>query len=227
MTDEVRSLIAEFLGTFILVLVGTTVIVSTGGGSAPVLLIGLGFGLALMAGLYAFGGISGGHFNPAVSLAAMLDRRIDIATMIQYWIVQLAGAVAGSLAVLVAARTDGQELVAQTVTGFADGLTKTAFLTEVYVTAIFVMVILAATKKAGLTAGAIAGISLTLAASHFAALTISGASLNPARSFGPALIGNEWEGFWLYVVAPLVGAIAGWILHTLATTGKVEIPDVT
>lgn len=107
MPDNVRRLVAEFLGTFVLLFGGGLAILATAGaaggddsGLAParLVVIALGFGLALLAALYAFGEVSGGHFNPAVSLGALLDRRIDLATFGQYLVVQVAGAVVAGLA---------------------------------------------------------------------------------------------------------------------------------
>jgi glycerol uptake facilitator-like aquaporin len=102
--DERRpQVVAEALGTFVLVFGGTTAIVAADRGDAPVLLmVPFAFGLALLAGLYAFGEVSGGHFNPAVSLAMFVDRRLPSGDLIAYWIAQLAGAVLASLLLLVA-----------------------------------------------------------------------------------------------------------------------------
>src|ERR671930_2095249 len=91
---------AELLGTFVLVFVGSLAILASGGDSAARVAIAFGFGIALLAGLYAFGEVSGGHFNPIVSLAMFLDRRLSALDTIWYWIAQFAGAIAASLVIL-------------------------------------------------------------------------------------------------------------------------------
>src|SRR3954463_11840741 len=114
---DYRKYAAEFLGTFVLVFAGTTAIVASlrSGGAGPLLVVvPFAFGLALLAGLYAFGEVSGGHFNPAVSLAMFLDGRLAVAALVGYWIAQFAGAVGGSLLLLLATR---KTVVASTATG--------------------------------------------------------------------------------------------------------------
>ena len=214
MSDSARTWLAEVLGTFILVLIGGLSILSSDGN---VVAIAFGFGLALLAGLYAFGEISGGHFNPAVSLGALVDGRIDVATFIQYVVAQAGGAVLAGVAILVAV---DQDAVAATVTRPSEALgAGTAFLVEILLTAVFVAVILKVTTSERSAPTVFLGISLTLAAIHVAAVPITGASVNPARSLGPALVGGEFSDFWVYVTAPFIGAVLGWILHKAVTTG--------
>jgi aquaporin Z len=219
--DERRpQVVAEALGTFVLVFGGTTAIVAADRGDAPVLLmVPFAFGLALLARLYAFGEVSGGHFNPAVSPAMFLDRRLPSGDLIAYWIAQLAGAVLASLLLLVATSQDD---VAATAT--VPSSNGTAFAMELAFTAIFLAVILQASVSERFGSSALIAIPLTLVAIHFAAIPFSGSSVNPARTFGPALVGNEWEGFWIYLIAPPLGAAVGWFVHSWVMGGRVAEP---
>lgn len=212
--DDAKKYAAEFFGTFTLVFGGSLAILAAVRLDDPILVpVALGFGLSLLAGLYAFGEISGGHFNPAVSLAMTLSGRLDLSTMIGYWIAQLAGAVAASLAVLAAFNQDS---VADTVTGVGGGSTAwDAFWLELLLTAIFVAVILQSSRSERVRGTALLAIPLALVAVHLAAIPVSGSSVNPARSFGPALVGSEWGDFWIYLVGPLGGAVIGALMHNL------------
>jgi aquaporin Z len=217
MTDSLQKYLAELLGTFTLVFIGTTGILATGGElGARNFAIGFAFGLALLAGLYAFADVSGGHFNPGVSLAMFLDKRLELPHMIGYWIFQLAGAVLGSLCVLIAF---SQNAVALTATLPGPSGAGTALFLELLATAIFVLVILHSTAGERHAGTALVAIPLTLVAAHLALIPFSGSSLNTARSFGPALIGSEWTDFWVYIVGPLGGAIIGWAVYAIIVVG--------
>jgi aquaporin Z len=210
MVTNVRLYAVELLGTFILVFGGTTAIVAAGRAGVPTLLVvPLAFGLALLAGLYAFGEVSGGHFNPAVSLAMYLDKRLPANDLIGYWAAQFAGGILGALALLVAT---SQDEVASTVTAPGDG-DGTAFWMELLFTTIFVLVILQASRSERFGVSALVAIPLTLVAIHLAAIPFSGSSVNPARTLGPDLVGNEWTGAWVYFVAPPLGAALAWAIH--------------
>jgi len=212
--------LAELLGTFVLVFVGTTAIV--GGlrsGIPPLLIAPFAFGLALLAGLYAFAEVSGGHYNPAVSIGLFLDRRIEVSDFVGYIIMQFVGATLASLCLLVAT---SKHDVAQTATTPAAG-DGTAFLIELVFTAIFVTVILQSSKSERFGGSALIAIPLTLLAAHFAAIPFSGSSLNPARTFGPALVGNVWTGFWIYMIAPPLGAVIAWLVHTVVVKGETNL----
>ena len=226
MSDSARTWLAEVLGTFTLVFVGGLAILAGGGagaslgdgrgGAAGLVVLALGFGLALLAGLYAFGEVSGGHFNPAVSLAALIDKRIDLGTFMMYVVSQVGGAVLGMVAILAAS---SQVAVRQTAT--APGAATDAagaFFLEIILTAIFVGVILKVTSSQENSKTAFLAISLTLVAIHVAAVPLSGASVNPARSLASALVGNTWSDFWIYVTAPFIGAVIGWALFKAITT---------
>ena len=209
--DQPRKLAAELLGTFTLVFVGSLSILAVNATQDPLLVpVALGFGLALLAGLYAFGEISGGHFNPAVSLGMFLNGRLAVPDLIGYWVAQLAGGVLASLAVWVAfTRAD----VAATAT-VPGGDTWDAFWLELLLTALFVLVILQSSRSERVRGTALLAIPLSLVAVHLAAIPVSGASVNPARTFGPALVGGEWDDVWLYFVAPLAGGAIAAFLHT-------------
>lgn len=216
-----RNYLAELLGTFTLVFVGSLSILAAVTTDAPVVLtIAFGFGLALLAGLYAFGEISGGHFNPAVSLAMFLSGRLELPTMIGYWISQILGAILASLAVLAAFSQDD---VAGTATQASANWD--AFWLELLLTTIFVAVILQSSRSQRVFGTALLAIPLTLVAIHLAAIPVSGASVNPARSLGPALVGNEWGDFWIYLTAPLIGAVIGAVIHSLLY-GRYVVVDV-
>ena len=177
---KMQKYLAEALGTFALVGVGSFAIISASGGDGlGIVSIALGFGLALLIGLYAFGEVSGGHFNPAVSLAMFLDRRITMDDLIGYVVAQFAGAIAASLVVLIAFNDNA---VAGTVTQSGDNWA--GIVVEFVFTALFVAVILQSSKSERSRGTALLAIPLALVAIHVAAIPISGASVNPARSFG-------------------------------------------
>ncbi len=221
MENQTRNYIAELLGTFTLVFIGSISILAATAANQPLVLVAsLGFGLALLAGLYAFGEISGGHFNPAVSLAMFFNGRLDPGSLLRYVIAQCAGAILASLAVLTAF---GQDDVAATATTATAGWD--AFWLELIMTAIFVSVILQSSRSQRVFGTAVIAIPLTLVAIHLAAIPTSGSSVNPARSLGPALVGNEWSDFWIYLTAPLIGASIGAAIH-LYLYGRYVTVDV-
>jgi aquaporin Z len=186
----------------------------------PVLLVvPFAFGLALLAGLYAFGEVSGGHYNPAVSLAMFLDRRLSSPELVRYWAAQFAGAVLASLVLLIATSQDDVASTATVPGVLGDG---TAFLIELVFTAIFLLVILQASASDRFGATALLAIPLALVAIHFAAIPFSGSSVNPARTFGPALVGNEWTGIWIYFIAPPLGAALAVAIHRGVIGGAVR-----
>ncbi len=223
-----QKYLAELFGTYTLVLMGTTAVVVafrlTGGQgtvNAAELFVPFGFGFGLLAGLYAFGEVSGGHFNPAVSLAMFLDRRLSTTDLVGYWIAQFVGAILASATMLLPF-TDKDIEATATVPGLGDGGT---FTIEVVMTAIFVSVILQATKSKGFGSSALVAISLTLVAVHFAAIPFSGSSVNPARTFGPALVGGKWDSEWIYFLGPALGAIIAWVVHEVVVKGETSFRD--
>lgn len=212
---------AELLGTFVLVFGGTTAIVGAIRSDSPVLVvIPFAFGLALLAGLYAFAEVSGGHFNPAVSLALFLDGRLNTIDLLGYWVAQFAGAILASLLLLLA--TSKASVAATATTPTTNGA---AFVMEVAFTAIFVAVILQATRSDVYGGTALFAIPLALAVTQFAAIPFSGASINPARTLGPAVVGDVWKGIWIYFLGPAVGATIAWLVHTIVVRGDTNLRD--
>jgi aquaporin Z len=212
---------AELCGTFVLVFLGTTAIVGAERSSIPPLIVApFAFGLALLAGLYAFGEVSGGHFNPAVSLGLFLDRRLSANDLVFYWISQLFGAVLASLVLLLA--TNKHSVQSTATVPSSNG---TAFVIELAFSAIFVAVILQSSKSNTYGGTALLAIPFTLLAVHFAAIPFSGSSVNPARTFGPDLVGGKWTGIWIYVLAPPLGAIIAWVVHTVVIKGDTNFRD--
>jgi aquaporin Z len=209
---DTRKYLAELFGTFLFLTIGYASVAAIGGSGVPVaglLVVSFAFPFGLLAAIFAFGHISGGHFNPAVTIAAVLDGRTTTLNAVGYIVAQVIGAIAAGAVVLVVA---GQGAVAAGVTKPGGGLSDTgALLLEVVLAAGFVLVILTSTKRApGLAPLAI---PLTLVGIHFASATITGASVNPARSIGSALVGGDIAALWIYIVAPIVGAILGWAVY--------------
>lgn len=218
MTDQFRRYLAELIGTFILVFMGGLGILSSGGN---IVVIAFAFGLGLLVALYAVGEISGGHFNPAVSVAALLDGRINVSDYIGYLVSQVGGAV---LAALLLAVASSRDLVGTMVTQPPQSVgAGSAFLIELALTAMFVMVILKVTASGELSRNAFGAISFALVGIHMAAVPLTGASVNPARSFGPAIVGSNTVDLWIYLVAPLVGAVVGWVIYQVTTKGTIEL----
>lgn len=202
-----QKYLAEFFGTFMLVFLGTGAVTVAAGNT---LTIGLAFGLAITVSAYAFGEISGGHFNPAVTTAMLMNRRINGRDALGYVIAQVLGATVASAFMKLFVSGLGLATNQLGQTDFPKISTGLAFLVEVLVTFLFLLVILNVTSDrhgngdfAGLTIG------VTLAFLIIVALNLTGGSLNPARSFGPAIFagGSALSHLWLYILAPEVGAI--------------------
>ncbi|MET4051876.1 aquaporin Z [Frigoribacterium sp. PvP054] len=231
---------SEAFGAFLLVLggVGTAVFASSfpdDGNALGVGFLGVAFafGLSVMAGIYAVGHISGGHFNPAVTVGFALAGRTPWSSVPGYVVAQLVGAAAGSSVVaLVAADGPAGYFAAARDSGFASngfgasspggfGL-GAVLVTEVVLTAVFVGVILSVTAKGEYKALAPLAIGLTLTLIHLISIPVSNTSVNPARSFAAALYGgpDALAQLWVFVVAPLVGAaVAGLAHRTLRRRG--------
>jgi aquaporin Z len=213
---EARKYLAELVGTFILVVVGSMTIVAAGATGAPILVVvPFGFGLGLLAAIQSAGYVSGGHFNPAVTIGALLDRRIDMMNALGYIVAQVIGAIAASGIVLL---VSSQAAVQATASGFPDGKMFNAFVVEVLLTGIFLLVILTVTKRAPNHAAF--AIPLTLMVIHFAGIPFSGASVNPARSLAPALVGGTIDGsIIVWIAGPIVGAVLGWAVYRALEDG--------
>jgi len=216
---DTKKLLAELLGTFTFFTIGFMAILSQKaffpGGNLIVIAFGFGFGL--FAAIQIFGGVSGGHFNPAVTVAAVIDKRLDPMTGVGYIVSQLIGGIAAAVVILL---VFSQAAVAETVTQPGNGVdTVKALLLETLFTAFFLLVILVSTKKAP-TQAAFA-IPLTLLVIHFALVPFTGSSVNPARSIAPAIVGGNLTDLWIYIVGPVVGGIIGWGVYRVAT-GEVD-----
>ena len=212
-----RAYLAELLGTFLFFAIGLSSVQAVGalGGAAPLLVVvPFAFGLGLLAAIFAFGHLSGGHFNPAVTVAMVVDGRTTPADAVGYIVAQVIGAIGAAALVLV---LWSQEAVAGTITRPGSGFTDIqAVILEATLTAIFLLVILSSTKHASSLAAL--AIPLTLVAIHFVAVPFTGSSVNPARSIGPALIGGDLSGLWIYLVAPVLGAVVAALVYRAINT---------
>ena len=201
-----RKLVSELLGTFMLVFAGTgaiTINEITGGGVSHVG-IALTFGLVVMAVIYAVGDVSGAHINPAVTLGFWVAHRLPLKTALLYIVSQLTGALLASFAILFLF-PETKSLGAT----IPSGSSAQSFVLEVILTLILMFVILSVSsgsKERGLMAGVAIGAVVGLEALF--AGPISGASMNPARSLAPALVSGQLDFIWIYLTAPLVGALA-------------------
>lgn len=223
-----KNAIAEFIGTFTLVLVGTGAVV-LGDPQSGLAGIALAFGLTFIAIAYSVGTISGAHVNPAVSLAMFVNKRMGLHGLLTYVAAQLLGALAGSAVLQFFLAQSGRDTANLAATTLADGLSVTGgFAIEFVFTFLFVLVIMAVTGREGDTHLAGIVIGLTLIAIILVAGTTSGASLNPARSFGPALLmgGTALSQLWLYTLAPLAGGALAAVVAKLALNTETGAPGV-
>jgi aquaporin Z len=227
--------VAEAVGTFILITFGflgvaTNSLLTQGDPVFAILIVPFAFGLGLMAAIGVGGHASGGHYNPAVTLAALFDGRVTIVSAIGYVLAQIVGGLAATLGVLVITST---AIIEQTVNQpgpTAGGVLAQelhSFSAEVVLTAVFVAVILTVSRNS--PQQAILVIPLTLVAIHYAGMHISGASVNPVRSLAPAVVSGTYESLWVYLTAPFVGSILGWGVYRVLTSPNddvsVEIDD--
>jgi MIP family channel proteins len=209
-----RRAAAEGLAAFALVFAGCGAIVTDASydGALGTVGIGLVFGLIIMVMIYATGHLSGAHINPAVTIAFTLTRHFGVRDATAYIAAQLTGAIAGAL-VLLAVWPDKPAALGATVPSVAAG---SAFVYEVILTAILMFVIIAvATDTRAVGAAAAIAIGATVGLDAIFGGPVTGASMNPARSFGPALAAGEWQDFWIYLVGPVAGAAAGAFAYQL------------
>ncbi len=218
---------AEFIGTFALVFFGCGAAVVGGMGSGPtaVNLLGIAsaFGFAIIAMVYGIGPISGGHVNPAVSFGVFVAGRMSAADMVSYWIAQVLGALvaAAVLYLILSGKASGWNGgLGQNGwgSGYLGGYNVvSAFVFEVVATFLFLVCILGVTHPFAPTGFAGLAIGLTLAAIHIVGINITGTSVNPARSIGPAIVGigtnlHAVAQLWMFIIAPLIGAGAAGLL---------------
>ena len=214
---------AEFIGTFVLVFFacGTAAVVGCSAENGTgYLLTALAFGLVIVAMAYSIGNISGCHINPAVSIAMLVSGKLSVKDFIGYLIAQFAGATAGS-AVLMAFVGKESGLGANAL---YEGNIALSILIEIILTFVFVIAILGVTSKIENSAvsGIVIGLTLTLV--HILGISFTGTSVNPARSFGPALFvgGDALANVWVFLVAPLVGGVLAALVYKFLDSKKAE-----
>ena len=210
-----RRCFAEAFATFALVFAGCGAIVldSERDGSLGSTGIAAAFGLVIMAMVYATGHLSGAHINPAVTIAFSTTRHFPLRDAAAYVPSQLAGAVAGALLLRIVWHGTPADLGA-TVPTVGSG---SALVYEGVMTAFLMFVIMAvATDTRAVGAAAAIAIGATVALDSLFGGGVTGASMNPARSFGPALVAGEWQQFWIYVVGPVLGALGGALAYAIA-----------
>ena len=205
----VKKLIAEFLGTFALLFAGTGAIVidEVSGGAITHVGVALTFGLIVLTMIYTLGDISGAHINPAVTLGFFAARRLPAKTVLPYIMSQCAGAVAASFSLHVL--FPASALLGATI---PNGPQLQSFMLEIILTGLLMFVILGVStgaREKGITAGIVVGSVIALEAMF--AGPICGASMNPARSLGPAVVSMHLQSLWIYLLAPTVGTGIGVI----------------
>lgn len=214
-----KKYISEFIGTFALTFIACGVAVVLGCNTvAGIIGTSVAFGLVIVVMAYSIGQVSGCHLNPAVSLAMMLDDRMDKDEMIYYMVSQFLGAFAGSL-VLGLCLGDFSNLGANSFGGILpNGMEVTPFVAlaiESILSFIFILVILSVTSKKEYSnfAGVIIGLTLILV--HLIGISFTGTSVNPARSLAPALIqgGKAFLQVWLFVLAPMIGSLSATLFY--------------
>lgn len=221
-----QKYIAEFLGTAVLVLFGCGAAVLTGYGSAPIgmLAIAFAFGLAVTAMAYGIGHVSGCHINPAVTIGAWAAGRLPASELPGYIGAQVLGGLVGAaiLYFIASGRLAGFDIAASGLgqNGWGEGVfggygLGAAMAAELVGTFVFLMVILGSTSKAGITQAAGLAIGLTLVMIHIVFIPVTGVSVNPARSIGPAVFvgGKALAQLWLFIVVPVIGAYLAGLLY--------------
>ena len=223
-----KKLLAEFFGTFWLVLGGCGAAVLAAkfpGVGIGLLGVALAFGLTVVTMAYAVGHISGAHFNPAITIGAWVAGRIGSGDVLPYIIVQVLGGIAAaSVLALIAMGAPGFDVLASGLAANGYGehspgrySLSACFVTEVVMSCFFLVVILGATSKRAPAGFAPLAIGLTLTLIHLVSIPVTNTSVNPARSTGPALVVGGWaiDQLWLFWVAPILGAALGGLIHLL------------
>ncbi|WP_293449948.1 aquaporin Z [Planktotalea sp.] len=213
--------LAEFIGTFTLVLFGCGAAVIAGG-DIGLTGISFAFGLALIGMAYGIGSVSGCHINPAVTLGVVASGRMSIKDAVPYIIAQIAGGIVGALVLIIIATGKADYTVAANGLGqngwgagyLGEYTMSAAFVFEVVATFLFLVVILGSTGAGAPSAMASLAIGLALVVIHLVGINVTGVSVNPARSIGPALFagGTAIAQLWLFIVAPIIGAVAAGFL---------------
>ena len=217
-----KKYICEFIGTFVLVLFGCGIAVVSGG---DLVATALAFGLAIVACAYVIGGISGCHVNPAVSLAMLIRGDIDVKDFCFYVLSQVVGAFcgAGILFLILSVTSLGTSALGTNGYGAYSAYNISlvgALVTEVVLSFVFIYTILGVTsdKKYASVAGIVIGLTLTFV--HLLGIKLTGTSVNPARSLGPALFagGDALKQVWLFIVAPLIGSVLAALIFKYLNT---------
>jgi aquaporin Z len=232
-----RKLVAEFLGTFLLVLLAVGAAVSgiagavgagtPAGPGSGIVGVALAFGFVLVFVAFAFGPVSGAHVNPAVTLAMVVARKQPIGEAVGYWIAQILGAVFGAFFLWLFVNNLGvtDQTGALGTNGYGTSISMGgAFLLEVLLTFAFVLVILLVTDRAANPTTAGLGIGVALVVVHLVGIPLTGTSVNPARSIGPALFegGTALSQLWLFILAPLIGGLIAALVYPLTRSGEVR-----
>lgn len=214
---NIRALIAEFLGVFALCFVGIGAIAATQGGDLMV--VALAHGLAIGLSVVALGTISGGHFNPAVTFGMLITGRITPVSAVGYWVAQLLGGLVAAF--FIGALYGGTAVADGTPAPGANHTAIQALMMEIFLTFFLVSVIFGSAVFNNYSyAGLAIGLAITM--DILAGGAISGAAMNPARAFGPAIIGGEWSAHWVYWVGPLVGAGLAALLYDFLYSKKAD-----
>lgn len=229
----VQKVLAEFIGTAVLVVFGcgsavaANTLLGDAGQTVPLafstLLIAFAFGLSIVAMAYSIGNVSGCHINPAVSVSMLLSGRMKVADFVAYVLAQFAGGLAGAwgLAFLFGSTAALGANGFGSASALGIGMYQ-AFAVETVLTFVFTLTILGVTSKAenASTAGLVIGLTLTLI--HILGIPFTGTSVNPARSFGPAFFtgGEAYSQVWLFIVAPVAGAVLSSVVWGVLSAGS-------
>jgi aquaporin Z len=238
----VKRTAAELLGTSWLVFGGCGAAVLSAkfpGVGVGILGVALAFGLTVVTGMYALGAVSGGHFNPAITLGLATARRFPANEVLPYWIAQLIGAVVGATVLWLIARgapdfdVRASGLAANGFGAHSPGHYNVgaSLLTEIVLTFLFVVIVLGSTDRGAYRAFAPIAVGLGLTLVNIIGIPVTNASVNPARSTGPALFAGAWAlgQLWLFWVAPLVGGVLAGLAYPalMGARGGVEAPAAT
>lgn len=211
--ELMRSLIIEFIGPFALVFMGAGAIILTGGNDIVAIALAHGLAIGLLA--MAAGHISGGHYNPAVTVAMLVTRRIDTQRAIAYILAQLAGALAAAGVLTLTYRDVNRNAVNLGTPSVGAEHSVWNAVTMEFVLTFFLVFVIFGTAVDSRTPKVIAGlcIGLTITMDILAGGAVSGAAMNPARWFGPAIVQQEWSDFWIWWIGPILGAVAAAVIY--------------